>query len=44
MIAPIERAPQLYARVAGILYLAIILLGLFGEVYVRGLVVAAMQQ
>ena len=41
MIAPIERAPQLYARVAGILYLAIILLGLFGEVYVRGTLVVA---
>jgi len=41
MIARIERAPQLYARVAGILYLSIILLGLFGEVYVRGTLVVA---
>lgn len=31
-----ERSPQKYVRVAGILYLAIILLGLYGEVFVRG--------
>ena len=30
-----ERSPQRYARLSGIIYLAIILLGLFGEVYVR---------
>lgn len=36
MIATIERAPQRYACIAGILYLAIILLGMFGELYVRG--------
>lgn len=36
MIDAIEHSPQRYARIAGILYLAIILLGLFGELYVRG--------
>jgi Domain of unknown function (DUF4386) len=35
MITSIERSPQRYARIAGILYLAIILLGMFGELYVR---------
>ena len=35
-IPPVERSPQIYARMAGLLYLAIILLGLFGEVFVRG--------
>jgi Domain of unknown function (DUF4386) len=41
MIASIERCPQSYARIAGILYLAIILLGMFGELYVRGTLVVA---
>lgn len=41
MIASIERCPQRYARVAGILYLAIILLGTFGELYVRGTLVVS---
>lgn len=36
MIASIERSPQRYARIAGFLYLAIIVLGMFGELYVRG--------
>lgn len=31
----IERSPQGYARLAGVMYLAIILLGMFGELYVR---------
>lgn len=39
MIDAIERSPQRYARIAGILYLAIILLGLFGELCVRGTLV-----
>ena len=34
-----ERSPQRWARLAGLLYLAIILLGLFGEVFVRGTLV-----
>ena len=34
-IPRIETSPQLYARIAGLLYLAIIGLGLFGEAYVR---------
>ena len=41
MISPsFEHSPQRYARLAGLLYLAIILLGLFGEVFVRGSLVA----
>ena len=36
MIASIERSPHRYARIAGILYLAIIASGMFGESYVRG--------
>lgn len=39
--SPFERAPQIYARIAGCFYLAIILLGLFGEVFVRGTLVIA---
>ena len=39
MIASIERSPQRYARIAGILYLGIIVLGMFGELYVRGTLV-----
>lgn len=41
MIASIERSPQRYARIAGILYVAIILLGLFSELYVRETLVVA---
>jgi hypothetical protein len=41
MISSMERSPQLCARVAGFLYLTIILLGLFGEVFVRGALVVA---
>lgn len=40
MIPSVERSPQAYARIAGLLYLAIILLGLFGEMFVRGTLVA----
>ncbi len=36
MIVAVERSPQRYARVAGVLYLAIIMLGMFGELVVRG--------
>lgn len=36
----VERSPQRYARIGGVLYLAIILLGMFGELYVRGTLVA----
>jgi Domain of unknown function (DUF4386) len=40
MFSSIERSPQFYARWAGLLYLAIIGLGAFGELFVRaGLVV-----
>ena len=35
------RSPQRYARVGGILYLAIIFLGLFGELVVRGTLVVS---
>jgi len=34
-LSAIERSPQRYARLAGVTYLAIILLGMFGELYVR---------
>jgi hypothetical protein len=34
-----DRSPQRYARIGGVLYLAIILLGMFGELYVRGTLV-----
>ena len=37
----IEHSPQRWARVAGLLYLAIILLGLFGEAFVRGTLVVS---
>ena len=33
------RSPQFYVRLAGVFYLAIIVLGLFGESYVRGTLV-----
>jgi Domain of unknown function (DUF4386) len=39
MSTSVARSPQLYARIAGVLYLAIILFGLFGEVFVRGTLV-----
>ena len=39
MFANIERSPQRYARVCGVFYLAIILLGMFGELAVRGTLV-----
>jgi hypothetical protein len=35
MTAPAARSPQSYARIGGLLYLAIIGLGLFGEMFVR---------
>jgi Domain of unknown function (DUF4386) len=35
MLSSIERSPQFYARLAGLFYLAIILLGAFGELGVR---------
>ena len=31
----IEQSPQLYARIGGVLYLIIIVVGLFGEAFVR---------
>lgn len=37
----IERSPQIYARVGGILYLAIIVFGFFGEMVVRGSLVVS---
>jgi Domain of unknown function (DUF4386) len=35
MLSSIERSPRFYARLAGVFYLAIILLGAFGELVVR---------
>jgi len=40
-LSSIERSPQRHARLAGVLYLAIILLGLFGELGVRGALVVS---
>ena len=40
-LSSVECSPQRYARLAGFLYLAIILLGLFGEVFVRGTLVVS---
>lgn len=36
MLPSFERSPQLYMRLAGLIYLAIIILGLFGETAARG--------
>ena len=41
MMTSIERSPQRYARIAGVCYLAIIVLGMFGELYVRGALVVS---
>ncbi|MFZ1375625.1 MAG: DUF4386 domain-containing protein [Geothrix sp.] len=41
MRASFDRSPQLYMRVAGVFYLAIILLGLFGEMFVRAKLVVS---
>ena len=41
MISSFERSPQHYARLAGVFYLAIIFLGIFGELFVRGTLVVA---
>ena len=41
MISSIEQSPQRWARLAGIMYLAIILLGMFGEMFVRGTLVVS---
>jgi hypothetical protein len=37
----IEKSPQRYARIGGVLYLAIVVLGVFGEVFVRGALVVS---
>lgn len=39
MSSELERTPQFQARLAGVLYLAIIALGIFGELFVRGTLV-----
>jgi hypothetical protein len=41
MMSSIEQSPQRYARIGGVLYLAIIVLGLFGEAFVRGTLVVS---
>lgn len=41
MISSIEQSPQRCARIAGVLYLAIIALGIYGEAFVRGALVVA---
>ena len=37
----VETSPQVYARIGGLLYLVIIVLGLFGEAFVRGRIVVS---
>lgn len=39
MLRSFERSPQRYVRIGGVLYLAIIVLGIFGEMFVRGALV-----
>jgi len=41
MNPPFERAPKFYMRLAGLFYLAIILLGLYGEMFVRAKLVVS---
>ena len=41
IIPRIERSPQLYARLGGWLYLAIIILGMFGELFARATLVVS---
>ena len=41
MRSSFEQVPQAYIRIGGILYLAIIVLGIFGELFVRGSLVIA---
>jgi len=41
MVSSFNRSPQRYVRIAGVFYLAIIALGLFGEVFVRGALVVS---
>jgi hypothetical protein len=41
MTSSVDRSPVLYARIAGVLYLAIIVLGIFGEVFVRSALVVS---
>ena len=41
MISSFERSPQHYARFAGFIYLAIIVLGIFGELFVRGTLIVS---
>lgn len=41
MISSFEQSPQRWARIGGVLYLAIIVLGLFGEAFVRGTLVVS---
>ena len=41
MVSSFNRSPQRYVRIAGVFYLAIITLGLFGEVFVRGALVVS---
>ena len=41
MTSSVEQSIQRYSRIGGVLYLAIIVLGLFGEVFVRGTLVVS---
>ena len=37
----VEISPQVYARIGGLLYLVIIIAGMFGEIFVRGKLVVS---
>ena len=41
IFSTIEQSPQRYARIGGVVYLAIIVLGIFGEAFVRGTLVVS---
>lgn len=41
MFPTVEHSPKLYSRLAGVFYLAIILLGMFGELFARGALVVS---
>lgn len=38
---PIEKSPQLFARIGGALYLIIIALGLYGQMFIRDRVITS---
>jgi hypothetical protein len=41
IITPVDQSPKLYARIAGVMYLFIIIAGMFSELFVRGKLVVS---